>query len=75
MKEEELMEYLNEYRDANSGQELIELLKDKIIEEMEQLSASTDRQKHDLNMMIRDLEEELDYIENQKLAEFDPERQ
>jgi CTP:phosphocholine cytidylyltransferase-like protein len=75
MKREELLEYLNEYRDANSEQQLIQLLKQKLVEELETWETVTDRQRHDLNMMIRDLEEELDYIESEKLAEFDPEQQ
>ncbi len=75
MRKEELIEYLDEYRDANSGYALLELLKDKFIEELEQMPATTDRQKHRLNLMIRDLEEELDYVESDKLAEFDPEQQ
>lgn len=75
MEREELVEYLDEYRDANSAQDLIELLKEKLVEELESLPVTSDRQKHDLNMMIRDLEEELDYVESDKLAEFDPEQQ
>ncbi|MFB6291959.1 MAG: hypothetical protein ABEI58_01035 [Candidatus Nanohaloarchaea archaeon] len=75
MEREELIEYLDEYRDANSGYALVELLKDKLVEELEQMPASSDRQKHQLNLLIRDLEEELDYVESDKLAEFDPEQQ
>jgi len=74
MEREELLEYINEYRDSNSEQELIEILKDKLVEELENWETVTERQKHDLNMMIRDLEEELDYIESDKLTEFDPEQ-
>lgn len=75
MKKEELVEYLEEYRDANSEQALLELLADKLVNELENFNASTERQKHNLNILIRDLEEELDYIESDKLAEFDPEQQ
>lgn len=74
MEKESLIEYLDEYRDANSEQELIELLKEKLITELEEWPITTERQKHNLNMIIRDLEEELDYIESDKLAEFDPEQ-
>lgn len=74
MEPEELIECIDEYRDSNSEQELIQLLKEKLVEELESWEAVTDRQRHDLNMMIRDLEEELDYIESDKLAEFDPEQ-
>lgn len=73
MEREEVLEVLEEYRDANSEQKLLQLLKEKLIEEMESWDASTERQKHDLNLIIRDIEEELDYIESDKLTEFDPE--
>ncbi len=75
MRKEEIIEFLEEYRDANSEQALLELLKDKLVNELESFNAATERQKHDLNLLIRDLEEELDYIESDKLAEFDPEQQ
>ncbi|MFB6265753.1 MAG: hypothetical protein ABEI07_01575 [Candidatus Nanohaloarchaea archaeon] len=75
MDREEVLEVLDEYRDATSEQSLLGLLKEKLVDEMESYETSTERQKHDLNLIIRDLEEELDYIESQKLAEFDPEQQ
>lgn len=74
MEREELLECIDEYRDANSEQELVQFLTDKLVEELENWETSTERQKHDLNMMIRDLEEELDYVESEKLTEFDPEQ-
>ena len=49
-------------------------LKQQLVEELESLDPETDSRKHELNLLIRDLEEELDYIESSKLAEFDPER-
>jgi hypothetical protein len=75
MEREEVLEVLEEYRDANSEHALLQLLKEKLVEELETYSAATERQKHDLNLLIRDLEEELDYVESDKLAEFDPEQQ
>lgn len=75
LSREELVELLEEYRDANSGVKLIQLLKQQLVKEMEQIEVTTDRQSHELNLIIRDLEEELDYIESEKLSEFDPERQ
>lgn len=75
MKKEEVLEVLNEFRDANNEHVLLELLSDKLVNELESYEASTERQRHDLNLIIRDLEEELDYIESDKLAEFDPEQQ
>jgi hypothetical protein len=74
MSRESVEEALEQFRDANSEPELIDLLAEKLVEELESWDASTDRQRHDLNMKIRDLEEELHYIESEKLAEFDPER-
>lgn len=75
MQKEEVLEVLGEFRDANSEHALVELLKDKLVNELESYEASTERQRHDLNLLIRDLEEELDYIESDKLSEFDPEQQ
>ncbi len=75
MKEETLIEYLEEFKDSNSQHELLELLKNYFIEELGQIEPVNDRQKHDLNLFIRELEEELDWIESEKLSEFDPERQ
>jgi len=72
---EELIEMLGEYRDANSGVKLIRLLKQQLVREMQQMEVTTDKQRHELNLIIRDLEEELDYIESGKLSEFDPESQ
>ncbi|MFB6245566.1 MAG: hypothetical protein ABEJ03_04445 [Candidatus Nanohaloarchaea archaeon] len=72
MDRNEVREVLDQYRDARSERRLIELLKNRLIEEMEGWDASSERQRHDLNMMIREIEEELDYVESQKLAEFDP---
>lgn len=75
MEKKELLEYIDEYRDSNSRQDLIQALKDKLVEEMENMDVESSHQEHDLNLIIRDLEEELDWIENEKLAEFDPERE
>ena len=75
MEKEELREHLSEYRDSRSRQELVQALKEELISEIEQMDVSTSRQEHDLNMLIRDLEEELDWIESEKLAEFDPEHE
>ncbi|MFT4892592.1 MAG: hypothetical protein ACI8Z7_000373 [Candidatus Nanohaloarchaea archaeon] len=75
LTKEEIVEILGEYRDANSGVKLIQLLKEQLVQEMEQMEVTTDRQSHELNLIIRDLEEELDYIESEKLSEYDPESQ
>ncbi len=75
MEREEVLEVLDEFRDANSEHALVELLSSKLVNELESYEAATERQRHDLNLLIRELEEELDYIESDKLAEFDPEQQ
>lgn len=75
MKKEEIQEVLDEYRDDNTPEKLINLLTSQLIEELESFPADNERQKHNLNLIIRNLEEELDWIENNKLAEFDPEQQ
>mgnify|MGYP006914274016 FL=1 len=72
---EEIEALLSEYSDANSALEEAEFLKDKLFEVLEEVPARTEAQKHNLNLLIRELEEELDWVENEKLAEFDPERQ
>lgn len=75
MEESELREVLQEYEDAHSPKKLMEFLKDELVEKLEEYPADSDRKKHDLNMIIREIEEELDWIENEKLTEFDPEQQ
>lgn len=74
MDRKEVSEILSEYRDANSSKKLVELLKEKLVRELEEMPATTDRQRHELNLLIRDLEEDLDWIENEKLAQYDPEQ-
>lgn len=74
MDRKEVSEILSEYRDANSSKKLVELLKEKLVGELEEMPATTDRQRHELNLLIRDLEEDLDWIENEKLAQYDPEQ-
>ncbi|MFB6209544.1 MAG: hypothetical protein ABEJ56_05415 [Candidatus Nanohaloarchaea archaeon] len=75
MDRKEILEYLEQYRDAHSSKKLLKLLKAELVKEMEQMEVSTDKHRHDLNLLIRDLEEELDYIESEKLSQFDPEQQ
>lgn len=75
MEREEVVEVLEEYGDAHSEQRLIQLLKEELIQHLENKNTETDSQKHELNLVIREIEEELDWIENKKLAEFDPEQQ
>lgn len=72
---EQIEALLSEYRDANSVLEEAEFLKDKLVQALEEVPARTEAQKHNLNLLIRELEEELNWTENEKLAEFDPEQQ
>ena len=75
MKREEVIEVLEEYGDARSEQKLIQLLKNELLRHLENKNVDSAAQKHELNLVIRDIEEDLDWIENEKLAEFDPEQQ
>jgi hypothetical protein len=75
MKRAEVKEVLQEYADARSEQKLIQLLKEELLQHLEEKNVESEAQKHELNLIIRDIEEELDWIENEKLAEFDPEQQ
>lgn len=75
VEKNELEEYLQEYADSNSLQSLVEFLKDQLIEALDDHPSDTENQKHNLNILVRELEKDLDWIENRKLAEFDPERQ
>ncbi len=75
MEEKEIREVLEEYKDAHTPEKLVSLLTEELIEELESMPAENERQKHNLNLKIRNLEEELDWVENNKLAEFDPEQQ
>ena len=72
---EEIKALLNEIRDAESPLEEARFLKEQLVEALEEVPADTEAQKHNLNLLIRELEEELDWAENEKLAEFDPEQQ
>lgn len=75
MEKSELRGFLEEYEDANSADHLLEFLKDELIQKLEEFPADNDSRRHSLNLIIREIEEELDWIENKKLAEFDPEQQ
>ncbi|MFB6159516.1 MAG: hypothetical protein ABEJ95_07755 [Candidatus Nanohalobium sp.] len=75
MKRQEVIEMLEEYGDARSEQRLIQLLKEELMKHLENKHVDSAAQKHELNKVIRELEEDLDWIENEKLAEFDPEQQ
>jgi hypothetical protein len=75
MEKQELKEAIREYRDANTPEDAISLLTNELIKELEEFPANHTQQKHKLNEIIRDLEEELHWVENDKLSEFNPEHQ
>lgn len=73
MGRRELESALEEFRDENSRLKLLQELKKFLIQEMEDFpTRESDANEHKLNMLIRDLEEDLDRIENEKLGEWDP---
>jgi hypothetical protein len=74
MSREKLESALEEYASENSDLRLINFLRSELVERMEEFSTEeSDANEHKLNMVIRDLEEDLDRIENQKLSDWDPE--
>ena len=74
MTENELEELIENYRSENGRIDLLRFLKKNMIQELESFEVSNDRQRHDLNILIRDLEEGLDRVESEKLSGFDPEK-
>jgi len=69
----ELKEAVEEFSEENSRLRLLQVLKDLLVEEMESFpTRESDANEHKLNMLIRDLEEDLDRIENEKLGDWDP---
>jgi hypothetical protein len=73
MSRRDLEEAVEEFREDNSQVRLLQTLKDLLVEEMEEFpTRDSDANEHKLNMLIRDLEENLDSIENEKLGDWDP---
>jgi hypothetical protein len=74
MSSKKLESALEEYASENSDLRLINFLRSELVERMEEFSTEeSDANEHKLNMVIRNLEEDLDRIENQKLSDWDPE--
>ena len=73
MDKSELDKLVNEYEDKNSSADSIEFLKDKLFEKLREFPVKKDSQQHRLNLVIREIEKELDWVETEKLAEYDPE--
>ena len=71
---DELEEAVEEFRNENSDLKVLQRLKDLLVGELDDFSLSeTDINEHKLNMIIRNLEEDLDRIENEKLHDWNPE--
>lgn len=75
MGREILEEAVEEFREGNSQVRLLQALKTLLIDEMDDFpTQGSDANEHKLNMLIRDLEEDLDRIETEKLRDWDPEQ-
>lgn len=75
MEREDIDATLDEYRDEANRRKLVQILTDRLIREMDDMPAETDTDRHRLNLVIRELEEEIDWIESEKLSGFDPEQE
>lgn len=65
---------LEEFRQEASSVEVLRVLVNELVNELEDFDVeASSSNEHRLNMVIRGLEEDLDRIENDKLAEWDPE--
>lgn len=75
MGHEILEEAVEEFREENSQVKLLQALKTLLVDEMDDFpTRKSDANEHKLNMLIRDLEEDLDRIETEKLRDWDPEQ-
>lgn len=74
MNKEQLEDELQKLKEDSSAIELMRFLADNLVDEMENFPVdSSDSNEHHLNMLIRELEEDLDRIENDKLGKWNPE--
>lgn len=74
MSREKVEEALESFREEASSVEVMQFLKDELVEEMKDFPVEdSDSNEHQLNMIIRGLEEDLDLVENEKLSDWDPE--
>ncbi|WP_414838070.1 hypothetical protein ACK3SF_01570 [Candidatus Nanosalina sp. VS9-1] len=74
MSREEVKEALENFREEASSIEVMRFLRDELVDEMNDFPVEdSDSNEHQLNMVIRGLEEDLDLIENRKLGDWDPE--
>ncbi len=71
---DQLDEAIQELKSKNSSLKVLHRLKDALITELDDFSLSeSDINEHKLNMVIRNLEEDLDRIESEKLHDWNPE--
>jgi len=67
-------EAVEQLKDDHSDLRVLQQLKNALVTELEDFSLSeTDINEHKLNMIIRNLEEDLDRIESEKLHDWNPE--
>ena len=73
MSREDLESAVENFRKENSQIRLLQTLKSILMDEMKDFpTRDSDANEHKLNMLIRDLEEDLDSVENEKLGDWDP---
>lgn len=71
---DKLEQAIEEFRSQNSDLKVLQRLKEALIGEMDEFNlGDSDTNEHKLNMIIRNLEEDLDRIENEKLHDWNPE--
>ena len=74
MSREEVEEALEDFREEASSVSVMQFLRDELVDEMNDFPVEdSDSNEHQLNMIIRGLEEDLDLVENRKLGDWDPE--
>ena len=67
-------EAVENFEEDNSSLKVLQKLSDLLVRELEDFSLSEkDINEHKLNMIIRNLEEDLDRVENEKLHDWNPE--
>lgn len=74
MSREKVEGALEEFREEASSVSVMQFLKEELVDEIESFPVEdSDSNEHQLNMVIRGLEEDLDLVENRKLGDWDPE--
>lgn len=71
--DEKIRERLDEIESSESSLSAVDSLKEHLLSRISNLDTSSEGGRHRLNMLIRELDEELDRLENQKLGDWDPE--